>query len=190
MAMQCARNLAASASASDIHFVEERGVGHAAPGQVDLHPLDRVEQLPGLGLVGQPIAARIVGCGVGVHPVRERFDEHRTVARPALVQCPPGHREAGQHVVPVHPYAGKAIAPGAIEQRNPRLTLDRLRDGPLIVLAVEDDGRVVGGGEDHPLVRVTLTRRTVPEERDRCFRIASGARLFRPAADPSRTRWR
>src|SRR6478735_3442768 len=52
-----------------IHSVEERLVGQTSADQVHPDPLDRVEQLPGLRLVGQPVPGRVVGGGVRVHPI-------------------------------------------------------------------------------------------------------------------------
>ena len=55
----------------------------------------------------------------------------------------PSHGVHGEDVVAVHPYAGEAEAGGATVERDPGLPLDRLGDRPLVVLAEEDDRRVV-----------------------------------------------
>src|SRR4029453_6195160 len=53
-------------------------------------------------------------------------------------------------------------------QRNSRLPLDRFGDRPLIVLAEEDDGRVVKAREDGCLIDVALTGSAVAEVADHC----------------------
>ena len=85
--------------------LEEVLIGQTLPGQVRLDPLDRVQQLPVFFLGRHPIAGRVVGRGVRIHPVGEGLDHHRAVAGAALLQCPPGHRQAGQHIVAVDPDA-------------------------------------------------------------------------------------
>src|SRR5699024_12276427 len=60
-------------------------------------------------------------------------------ARARTLQSPGGDRVHREHVVAVDPDAGEAEARGPPVERDPRLALDRLRDGPLVVLAEEDD---------------------------------------------------
>jgi hypothetical protein len=43
----------------------------------------------------------------------------RTLSGAGGVERGPGHRQAGQYVVAVHPHAGEAEAAGALEQRDP-----------------------------------------------------------------------
>ena len=101
---------------------------------------------------------------MGAHPVGVRLDERRPVARAGPVQRLRGHRVHGEHVVAVDPDAGQAEAGRAAVERCARLALDRLGDGPLVVLAEEDDRRVVRGREDQALVDVALAGGPVAEE--------------------------
>ena len=165
-ARQAARRLPATVAASASRRGEELVVGRAVPAQVGLDPLDRVLQPPVLQLVGQPVLGRVVGGGVGAHPVGVGLDQRRPVARPGPLQGGGGHRVHGEHVVAVHPYAGEAEAGRAPVQRDPRLPLDRLGDRPLVVLAEEHDRGVVGAGEDERLVHVALAGRPVAEVAD------------------------
>src|SRR6478736_2090649 len=156
-----------------VEVVEELLVDQAVAAQVDLEPLDRVLELPVLELVVEAVAGRIVGRGVRAHPVGVGLDERRAVAlaRPLQRGLRDGVRR--QHVVAVDADAREAEAQRALVERDPGLTLDRLGDGPLVVLAEEHDGGVVGGGEDEGLVDVALGRRTVAEVGDH-GRVALG----------------
>ena len=149
-----------------VHPGEELRVGRAAPHQVSLDPLDRVLQLPRLELAGQPVPGRVVGGGVRAHPVGERLDQHRALAFPGRLHGLPGHRQAGEHVVAVHPDAGEAKAAGPLVERDPALPLQRLGDGPLVVLAEEHHRGVEHRGPDERLVHVALAGRTVTEVDD------------------------
>ncbi len=75
-------------------------------------------------------------------------------------------RVHGEHVVAVHPDAGKSKTRRPPVQRNAGLTLDRFRNSPLVVLAEEHDRGVVRAGEDESLVDITLTGRAVAEVAD------------------------
>ena len=59
----------------DLLLVEER-----------LHPLERVLELPGLELGGEPVAGRVVGGGVRAHPVGEGLDERRALPGAGVVE--------------------------------------------------------------------------------------------------------
>ena len=63
----------------------------------------------------------------------------------------------------VDPQAREAEAVGALVERDARLALKRLGDGPLVVLAEEHHRRVVDAGEHERLVDVALARRAVAE---------------------------
>ena len=76
------------------------------------------------------------------------------------------HREYGEDVVAIDAYAGEAKPLCALIQRDPALALERLADGPLVVLTEEHDRRVVDRREDEGLVDVALTRGTVAEVAD------------------------
>jgi hypothetical protein len=83
--------------------------------------------------------------------------------------CPergPGDGQAGEHVVAIDPQAGEAEPAGALEQRHLALRLDRLGDGPLVVLAEEHHRQVPGRGPDERLVHIALAAGPVAEERD------------------------
>src|SRR4051812_44566720 len=144
--------------------VEEVGVGDAGTGEVGLEPGDRVAQLPLLELAGQPVAGRVVGGGVRAHPVGERLDERRALALAGGGQRRLGHGEDGEDVVAVDADAGEAEAGGPLEQRHPRLALDRHADRVLVVLAEEDDGRGEGRRPDQGFVDLALAGGAVAQE--------------------------
>ena len=128
--VQCARNRAASSSASAATCVEEVLIGHTLPGQVRLDPLDRVEQLPVLLLGGHPVAGRVVGGGVRIHPVGEGLDHHRAVAGAAFLQRPPGDGQAGQHVVAVDPDARESRSRSTAPRAAPATAWPPVRRSP------------------------------------------------------------
>ena len=155
---------------------EELLVRRLRADQVRLDPLDRVLELPRLQLGGQPVPGRVVGRGVGAHPVGERLDQRRALALPGRLHRLPGHRQAGEHVVAVDPDAGEAEAVRPPVQRDPALPLQRLGDRPLVVLAEEHDRRVRYRGPDERLVHVALAGRAVTEVGDdRLAVLAHGA---------------
>src|ERR1019366_8908745 len=77
-----------------------------------------------------------------------------------------GHGIHGQNVVAGHPHTGEAEATGPLVERDPGLSLDRLGDGPLVVLAEEDDRRVRGCRVDEGLVDVSLSAGTITKVGD------------------------
>ena len=165
-ALQPARRCSPSCSASSLDLVEEVLVDQAVAGQVDLHPLDRVLELPVLDVGREPVAGRVVGGRVRTHPVGVGLDERGALAVPGALQRRLGDGVRRQHVVAVDADAGEAEAEGALVERDPGLPLDRLGDRPLVVLAEEHDRGVVGRGEDERLVDVALAARAVTEVGD------------------------
>ena len=149
-----------------VDLVEELHVGLLGPDQVLLHPGDGVLELPGLQLGRQPVPGRVVGGGVRAHPVGEGLDQRRALPLAGGLQGLAGHGQAGQHVVAVHPDAGEAEAVRAQVQRLAALPLQRLGDGPLVVLAEEHHRGVVHRGPDERLVHVALAGRAVAEVGD------------------------
>ena len=147
-------------------LLEEGGVGQAVALDVGLDPGDRVLELPALHVAGEPVAGRVVGRGVRAHPVGVGLHERRAlpVAGPLQRGLRDGVRR--EDVVAVDADAREAEAQGALVERDPGLALDRLGDGPLVVLAEEHDRGVVGGGEDERLVDVALAGGAVAEVGD------------------------
>src|ERR1035437_1495167 len=155
-----------------LNSLEELPVGLEAGRQIGLEPGDRVAQLPDLDLRRDAILRRVVRRRVRTHPVGERLDQHRSLPTAGRVQRGLGHCIHGQDVVAVHPDTGEAEAAGPLVERDPGLSLDRLGDGPLVVLAEEDDRRVRGCRVDEGLVHVALGTSTVTEVgNDRCVPI-------------------
>ncbi len=150
----------------DLDLLEEVLVDQAVAGEVGLHALDRVLELPGLEVLREPVAGRVVGRGVRAHPVGVRLDERGALAVAGPLQGGLGDGVRREHVVAVDPHAGEAEAERALVERDPGLPLDRLGDRPLVVLAEEHDGGVVGGGEDERLVDVALAAGAVAEVGD------------------------
>src|ERR1035437_6401413 len=124
----------------------------------------RQDRRPRLG--GDAVLGRVVGGGVRTHPVGECLDQHRSLPAAGGVQRSFGHGIHGEHVVAVHPDPGEAEAAGPLVEGDPGLALDRLGDGPLVVLAEEDDGRVHGRRVHEGLVHVALGARTITEVGD------------------------
>src|SRR4051794_36950854 len=138
-----------------LDLVEEVGAG-ALRDEVRPDALERVLRLPRLDLPGHAVAGRVVGGGVGAHPVRVRLDQGRSVAVAGVVHGGAGDRVAGEHVVAVDAQAGEAEAGGALVEGDAALPLGGLGDGVLFVLAKEHDGGVVHAGPDERLVDVAL----------------------------------
>ena len=149
-----------------LDLLDQPVVDQPVAAQVDLQPRDRVLQLPGLHVRGEPVARGVVGRGVRTHPVRVGLDERRALAVTGPLEGGLRDGVRRQHVVAVDPDAREAEAQRALVERDAGLALDRLRDRPLVVLAEEDDRRVVGGGEDEGLVDVALRGRAVAKVRD------------------------
>lgn len=123
---------------------EEGLVGHALVGEEGLEAQDRVAELPLLDLGRDAVLRRVVGRGVRTHAVGVGLDEERAVAVAGLVEAVLRHGVRREDVVAVDADAGEAEAAGALEERDAGLLLDGLGDGPLVVLAEEDDGCVEG----------------------------------------------
>ena len=107
------------------------------------------------------------------HPVGVGLDEGRSAALAGPLQRGLGDGVHRQHVVAVDPQPREAEAERALVQRDLRLPLDRLGDGPLVVLAEEHDRRVEDAGPDERLVDVALAGRAVAEVADH-GRVAVG----------------
>ena len=146
--------------------VEEVVVGQAVALEVGPDPLDRVLEPPALDVVGEPVAGRVVGRGVRAHPVGVGLHERRALAVAGPLERGLRDGVRREHVVAVDADAGEAEAESPLVERDPGLALDRLGDGPLVVLAEEHDRGVVGRGEDERLVDVALRGRAVAEVRD------------------------
>ena len=128
---------------------EESVVSQGLRTQVLLKPGERILGPPRVFFVGVAVLGGIVGSGVGTNPVGEGLDQDRALARAGVLQCPFSDGVHPDDVVAVHADAGKAVALGPVGQRNPGLDVGGHGNGPVVVLAEEDHGRVVGGREDH-----------------------------------------
>ena len=146
-----------------VDLLEELRLHEPVAGEVGLHPLDRVLELPGLEVLREPVARRVVGGGVRAHAVGVRLHQRRALAVAGPLQGGLRDGVRREHVVAVDPHAGEAEAQRPLVERDPGLPLDRLGDGPLVVLAEEHHRRVVGGGEDERLVDVALAAGAVTE---------------------------
>src|SRR5665647_1865359 len=150
----------------DVDGIEVGLVGLAAGRQIGLEPGDRVAQLPDLDLGGDAVLRRVVGGRVRTHAVGVGLDHHRSLPAAGRVQRPLGYGIDGKDVVAVHPDTGEAETPGPLVDRDPALSLDRLGNGPLVVLAEEDDGRVRGCRVDEGLVHIALGASTITKVGD------------------------
>ena len=100
---------------------------------------------------------------MGAHAVGVGLDQGGTAARTRSLEGRCGGCVHRQHVIAVDAHAGEPKAGSPAIQRNSRLPLDRLGDRPLIVLADEDDGGVIGAGEDEGFVDIALAGCAVPK---------------------------
>ncbi len=126
---------------------------HLAAARLD--PLDRILEPPLLELGRDAVAARVVGGRVRTHPVGEGLDQRRAgpLSRPG--QRLPTDGQAGQHVVAVHRHAGHPVGHRlGGDAVTGRLLGERDADGPLVVLAEEDNRRVGDRGPDERFVDV------------------------------------
>ena len=129
------------------------------------------ERIPGrplfhLGLISIP--CRVVGGRVGSHSIGDRFDEGRTLATAGSRRRLARHEKAGQNVVAVDPHSRHSVADSLVgDGRCPRLAAQGRRDGPLVVLDVEDARCLLDGGQVQSLVDVTLAGGPVADESDR-----------------------
>ena len=163
---QPSRSSAANRSASSSTRGEEGLVGHALVGEVGLEAQDRVAELPLLDLGRDAVLRRVVGGRVRTHAVGVGLDEQRAVAVAGLVEAVLRHGIRREDVVAVDADAREAEAAGALEERDAGLLLDGLGDGPLVVLAEEDDRGIEARGVDERLVDVTLRGGAVAEVAD------------------------
>ena len=115
---------------------------------------------------GGAVAAGVVVGGVGAHAVGVGLHQGGTVALAGVGERGAGHGQAGQDVVAVHAHAGESVTGGAAVDGERGLPVQGLGDRPLVVLAEEDDGRVVDGGEVERLVGVALAGGSVTEVGD------------------------
>ena len=107
------------------------------------------------------------------HAVRVRLDQRGSLAAAGGVEGLARHGVGREHVVAVDPHAGEAEALRAPVERDAGLVVGGGRDAPLVVLAEEDDRRVVDAGPDERLVDVALAAGAVAEVGD--DRLAVGA---------------
>ncbi len=103
---------------------------------------------------------------MGGHPIGEGLDQRRSVTGTGTVEHRGRHGIRGKNVVAVDPDAREAEAVGALVDRGAGLAGVGLGDGPLVVLAEEDDRAVVDAGEDERLVVVALRGRAVAHAGD------------------------
>ena len=94
-------------------------------------------------------------------------------------QGQPRGGEDGEDIVPVDLNAGNAVALAPLGDGGVRLHTDRLRNGPLVVLAEEDDRHDIAGGEAEGLCDVPLARGAVTE-------VGQGGRRGAVEGDPER----
>ena len=109
------------------------------------------------------VARRIVRRGVRTAAVGNSLDERRAATLTRAIEQSPCHRETSEDIVAVDAHRRDAVSRRASGQRDTRLTGDRDRDGPLIVLHQEDNRRLERRSEHHRLMHIAGARRTVTE---------------------------
>ena len=99
-------------------------------------------------------------------PIRHRLDQRRAAADASAFERPLGDLVDRQDVVAVDPDTRHAVTDCFVGQRwSPVLVRQWGRDGPSVVLHVEDARRLVDCREVQRLVDVTLARRSIADER-------------------------
>ena len=141
-------------------------VGDALVTEPGLEARDRVPQLPHLDLGREAVLRRVIGRRVCRHPIRVGLDQARPLPGPGAVEHLLGHGIRRQDVVAIDPHPGEAEAVGPLVDRRAHLPLIGFGDGPLVVLAEEDDRGVVDTGEDEALVDIALRGRAITHEGD------------------------
>ena len=121
--------------------------------------------LPGLDLLLGAVLGRVVGGRVDSQAIRHALDEGRPAAAARALDRLAAGRIDRQHVVAVHLDPREAVRQRLLGERSRvGLLLERHRDGPLVVLAEEDDRHVPDAGEVQGLVEVALGGGAVAEE--------------------------
>ena len=119
--------------------------------------VDRVVARPLLDLGARAVAAVVVARGVGDEAVGLRLDQLRAVAAAQLLDAPAHLLVDGEDVVAVDGRGLDVVAAGALgDVADGHLLLAGLGDGVAVVLAEEDHGQLVDGGEVERLVKVAL----------------------------------
>src|SRR5260221_8790668 len=129
---------------------------------------DLVAAHPGIGFVARAIAEREVLAGTDVlaPTVRHALEEER----PRLARTQSGHRlrdscADGQDVVAVDAFGGQPVRAGAGHDVSRVLAAELMGvDRVQVVLADEDDGQALEGGEPEALVPDALVGGALPEE--------------------------
>ena len=122
-----------------------------------------VLQPPLLLLDGRAVSRGVVRRRVRAHAVGHRLDQCRTQPGVGAGQGDAGGRQHRQHVVAVDLNARDAVALPPLRDGGVRLQPHRLGDGPLVVLAEEDDRDHEAGGETEGLGHVPLAAGAVAE---------------------------
>ena len=130
--------------------------------------VDRVVARPLLDLGARAVAAVVVARGVGDEAVGLGLDQLRAVAAARLLHAPAHLLVDGEDVVAVDGRGGDVVAAGALgDVADGHLLLAGLGDRVAVVLAEEDHGQLVDGGEVHGLVEVALRGGALAEVDDR-----------------------
>ena len=147
-------------------FIQLGSGEYAGVEQLRAEDFDGVAALPEGHFVGCAGVFRRKG-GVGVEAIGLGLDQGRAAAGPGAVNCLLGRRVHGEAVLTVHNDArqAKALGPGGHVRYGER-GLDRGGQGPLVVLADEDDGQLGDGGDVERLQHDALASGAVAEEAD------------------------
>ena len=102
------------------------------------------------------------------HPAGDRLDERRAAAFACAIERRARHGEHGKDVVSVDADRRNTVTDRPMRDGCTGLQGYRFTDGPLVVLAEEDNADTETGGKSHRLGDVTLTCCAVTEVGDRC----------------------
>ncbi len=137
----------------------------AAENKVLLQALDRIAEREVLPLVLWTVLRRVVARRVSAAPIGNELDHRRAAAAARAIRRPQRCGVDREEVIAVDADARDAEAESARRERPPLAAgkaLER-RDRPLVVDDIEDNRRLVNGGEGYCVVKIGLGRCAVAE---------------------------
>ena len=106
---------------------------------------------------------------MSTHAICKSFNECGAFSSASARKSYPSNCQYRKHVVTVYPDTRKTKTRSALVQRHLRLTLNRLANGPLIVLAEEDHWCVIHRCKCKCFVHIALTGSAITKVSDNCI---------------------
>ena len=173
------------------HRLQDLGLGLLvallAPGadrdQMLLQPQQRVAERPAVRLLLGAIGGGVVRGRMRAGAVGDVFDQRRAEIAAGPLDRPLRHGIGGEVVVAVDAQGRNAETEAPRREGAGAAARDALegRDRPLVVDDVEDDGGLVGRGEDERGVEIRFRRRAIADPGGGDLRVALDRRGHRPA---------